>query len=937
MTRADGTFRLVGLPGRAIVGAEAIGASYKQGVGAAEIKGLQKNGHFPTYKNPVTPGLKWPSALKEINPPQEAATVRCDFALERGEAIRVTLVDRQSNPVAGCSISGRATNDYRDMPQATFDLENLSVNESRPIVIENKRRNIGKFLLLAFDEKTPRTMSITLEPCATLVGRLVDEDGTPVGGTHLEALPLPGGDFWPRLPSVVCQADGTFRYAGLVPGCDYNVIAEGPQIEFRQVAKRIKVEPGKLINLGDVKLKRRISEAEASEPLGAKEAKQKVVTVSAPSPDAVKAGDSSRTAVITGRVIDEKNQPIVGAHVAAIARKNESRRGGDLGASSEMLGEATTGSEGEYRMQVRRVKPNEASYPTLIARADGRALAWKSFNLEAPSLNQSFTLVPESVIRGRFVDLQGQAAVGIHASLDGIIKRGPNGPLQDGVGLRTEGKLPAVWPGAIVSDSNGRFVILGVGQDCGVFLNIPQSDHFAPQSALLNTGMPERRGPRDGTYRPQAVRNLKPGEDAVIALAPAQFVEGQVRFADTELPVPHTRLTIFASQQQMGSASGVAGETDGRGHFHITSNPGIHGQVIAYPPHGTPYLIRKSEFDWHAGTTKAQIDVELPRGILARGTIIESGTNRPIAKASIQYMPEGTVSLPNGVITGWQGIEISDVNGHFSISVLPGPGWLLVHAPTGDYVLNVMGYRELYGRGKGGQRNYAHAFQRIDPRAGSGPIDLSIALTRGMTVTGRVLTSDGQPADNVYIISRLKIAPISPTWRSAHEKIVGDRFTITGCAPGVDYPVYFLQSQRHLGATRVIRAGDSDGTTPDVRLLPCGSARARFVDPEGNPLSGMQLMPELIVTPGPYRYDEVSRKKDELTADADLLPNIDESNWHTPESAADGRVTIGNLIPGATYRVFKGRIVSRNYQDFKAESGQTHDLGDIVIERSAKM
>ncbi len=96
-------------------------------------------------------------------------------------------------------------------------------------------------------------------------------------------------------------------------------------------------------------------------------------------------------------------------------------------------------------------------------------------------------------------------------------------------------------------------------------------------------------------------------------------------------------------------------------------------------------------------------------------------------------------------------------------------------------------------------------------------------------------------------------------------------------------------------------------------------------------------MPELIVTPGPYRYDEVSRKKDELTADADLLPNIDESNWHTPESAADGRVTIGNLIPGATYRVFKGRIVSRNYQDFKAESGQTHDLGDIVIERSAKM
>jgi beta-lactamase regulating signal transducer with metallopeptidase domain len=256
-TRPDGSFRLVGLPGRAIVGAEAVAASYKLGVGADKIKGVEKNGYFPTYFNTTVPMLKWPNAIREIDPSKDATTVHCDFALERGNSIRVTLIDRESKPVAGCAVEGRATGYYAPVAQATFDLENLSLHETRPILIEHKERRIGKFLMLKFDEKTPRTMSITLEPSATLVGRLLDADGVPLGATHLEADPLPGGDFWPRLPSVVCRTNGTFRYPGLVAGCDYSLSATGPDIEFETASKRVKIEPGKVIDLGDIKLKRR--------------------------------------------------------------------------------------------------------------------------------------------------------------------------------------------------------------------------------------------------------------------------------------------------------------------------------------------------------------------------------------------------------------------------------------------------------------------------------------------------------------------------------------------------------------------------------------------------------------------------------------------------------------------------------------------------------
>ena len=68
-SKADGGYRLVGLPGRAIVGVTAwTGKPYLQGAGSDSIKGMNPYGHFPTYLNPANPGKNWPTAMKEINP-----------------------------------------------------------------------------------------------------------------------------------------------------------------------------------------------------------------------------------------------------------------------------------------------------------------------------------------------------------------------------------------------------------------------------------------------------------------------------------------------------------------------------------------------------------------------------------------------------------------------------------------------------------------------------------------------------------------------------------------------------------------------------------------------------------------------------------------------------------------------------------------------------
>ncbi len=76
LSRADGSYRLVGLPGRAIVGVVSHSQkSYRQGNGAESIKGMNEHGHFGTWNNPIMPGRYFPTSMKVINPPEGTEVV----------------------------------------------------------------------------------------------------------------------------------------------------------------------------------------------------------------------------------------------------------------------------------------------------------------------------------------------------------------------------------------------------------------------------------------------------------------------------------------------------------------------------------------------------------------------------------------------------------------------------------------------------------------------------------------------------------------------------------------------------------------------------------------------------------------------------------------------------------------------------------------------
>jgi hypothetical protein len=367
--------------------------------------------------------------------------------------------------------------------------------------------------------------------------------------------------------------------------------------------------------------------------------------------------------------------------------------------------------------------------------------------------------------------------------------------------------------------------------------------------------------------------------------------------------------------------------------------PGIYFQVTAYPPEGTPYLIRQNAAEVKAATTAAEINVDLPRGVQVRGKILDS-EERPIANASIQYMPTAKTQRRAGanIITGWQGIALSDSNGAFAISVLPGPGHLLVHGPTPEYVFQGIGDRELGDGRPGGRRNYAHAIVQIDPPNDSAsPIELTPHLKRGTALQGRLLAPDGHFVEEAVMVSRLQINPASPTWRGTATEIVrGGRFALSGYSPGVPCPIYFLDPEHQTGATLRVEASSAGQEPLTVRLVPCGTAKARFVDSEGKPIADLEPSLHLVVTPGVAQFDRSPAARGKLMADEDFAVNIDPKNQHPlPKTGADGVATFRALIPGAAYELWGGRNRELAVlKEFAAEASKTVDLGDIVADRS---
>jgi RNA polymerase sigma factor (sigma-70 family) len=595
--------------------------------------------------------------------------------------------------------------------------------------------------------------------------------------------------------------------------------------------------------------------------------------------DAPPAEDAPKELAVTGRVLDADGKPAAGATVAVLGLRRSPSVFASGWLESRALARATADADGKFRLALARSAPADYREFYALAGKAGHGLAWARLEPD-PSADAVLRLTAEKTLRGRLLDLQGQPAAGVRVRVEWLGT--PDAPKAGGaaVGGVSRDEFPG-WPGPTTTDKDGRFSLAGVGPDLRGYLLV-EGEECAPTLVEVKAG------------RTQEIN---------LTLSPAQIVEGTVTAEDTGKPVPHAHVQ---------PDTGRGAQADEKGHYRLSLSAGKSYTLSVTGPEGQPYLRRRSRLEWPKGAVKHRLDVSLPRGVVVRGQVSDASTGKPIAGAIV-----------HDAAHLWIHYATTGDDGAFAFAVSPGRGHLLVKGPNNAYVAAEITSGELEGGKRSGYRYYPDALIPFDVKAGADPLDVTAKLRRGVSIRGRVVGPDGKPVAEGVLCCWNQMRADVAMWFGAAAAVHDGQFELRGCDPEATYPVHFLDPRNKLGATARLSAKEAGDKEVTVRLEPCGSAVARFVDKEGNVLTKFRPIFYIVARPG----------EKGVKADADFVANVDRVNYSGGGTAVDdkGRCSYPVLIPGATYRLLDNNL--EPVKEFTVKPGEALDLGDVTIDK----
>jgi RNA polymerase sigma factor (sigma-70 family) len=225
-TREDGSFTVVGLPGRGLLAVRAPEDRFVAACGADKIKGLE-GGMFET--EPRICVARSYHTLVEVNPDKGAQTATYDVTLDPGRTVAGTVVDPEGKPLEGVQVAGlkgmlSGLSYGERLAGSAFRATGLDPRQPRGLFFYDAQKRLGAAVLVRGDEKKP--IQVRLRPCGAVVGRILDADGDPRPGLRL-SVSVDGGQFGRdqpigdnSRPPVTTDKEGRFRI-DLIPGVKY--------------------------------------------------------------------------------------------------------------------------------------------------------------------------------------------------------------------------------------------------------------------------------------------------------------------------------------------------------------------------------------------------------------------------------------------------------------------------------------------------------------------------------------------------------------------------------------------------------------------------------------------------------------------------------------------------------------------------------------------
>jgi protocatechuate 3,4-dioxygenase beta subunit len=252
-TKADGTYRVVGLPGPGLI------VVYRTG---DHLRAPERDDEFklkdeaPLFTAPFQLALPVNyTAVARIDPAKGVDPVKRDVTLDPGWTFSGKLVGPDGKPRSGAlglGLNNRFPSwNAGGIKAAEFTVRKFNPRGPRDVLFQHREK--GLIGIARPPKENGGSVTVRMQPGAAVTGRLVDADGKPRSGVELEVAfhPKEKGGWWEDYSPARLRTDGEgrFRLDVLLPGYEFRLSDGKGALPFRAPGA------GETKDLGDVRLK----------------------------------------------------------------------------------------------------------------------------------------------------------------------------------------------------------------------------------------------------------------------------------------------------------------------------------------------------------------------------------------------------------------------------------------------------------------------------------------------------------------------------------------------------------------------------------------------------------------------------------------------------------------------------------------------------------